>query len=43
MTYRLVYTYRAGNDIDALDAAVKQRIGNTLQLSDLSDYYSVMV
>lgn len=31
MTYRLVYTYRAIKDIDALDAVVKQRIGKTLQ------------
>lgn len=31
MTYRLVYTHRASRDIDALDAAVKQRIGKTLQ------------
>lgn len=31
MTYRLVYTHRAIKDIDALDEAVKQRIGKTLQ------------
>ncbi|MDF0676419.1 MAG: type II toxin-antitoxin system RelE/ParE family toxin [Nitrospira sp.] len=31
MTYRLIYTHRAIKDIDALDAAVKQRIGKTLR------------
>lgn len=31
MTHRLVYTHRAIKDIDELDAAVKQRIGKTLQ------------
>ena len=36
MTYRLVYTHRAIKDIDALDAAVKQRIGKTLQRFELN-------
>jgi mRNA interferase RelE/StbE len=31
VTYRLVYTYRTIRDIDALDEAVKQRIGKTLR------------
>jgi mRNA interferase RelE/StbE len=31
VTYRLVYTYRAVKDIDALDPSVKRRIGKTLQ------------
>lgn len=31
MKYRLVYTYRAIKDIDALDTSVKQRIGKALQ------------
>ena len=30
MTYRLTYTHRAIKDIDALDPAIKQRIGKTL-------------
>ena len=30
MTYRLTYTQRAIRDIDALDPAVKQRIGKAL-------------
>ncbi len=30
MKYRLTYTHRAVRDIEALDPAIKQRIGKTL-------------
>ena len=30
MNYKLVYTYRAGKDIQGLDRTIKNRIGKTL-------------